>query len=275
MKKVIKGMLISSGAFLVVGLALLLSGFLLGATWSQVGNALTSGRYSFGNRWSWYNHDDYDEDDSRTISSGQYDLKDIKKLSVNMAAGDLKIKTGNTNKFEVENDQSRGRLLLDESGDSLDITFKGRNWRNGGKATLWVPKDFEFEAVDLYMGAGNMTIDTLHAKNLEVEVAAGNLECNGKIYADKSQWEIRAGHIKTKWLDSNQTNLVCSAGELKVGFAGSASNYNLEGECTAGEVKYNGDKFLWDSSIEKTNNNAKRSIDVDCTAGKINIDFED
>lgn len=267
MKKAFKVMLIISGVFGALGLSLIIAGFVLGASWNQVVEAITSGKYSI----VYPSNDDIAEKDS--IASGTYDLKEIKNLVIDIGAGNIEIVNGGKDQLSIENDNKRGKLSVTINGDTLKIKCRGRQFRDGGEAVITIPADITFERIALEMSAGTLDVQKLNAKKLDVTVNAGELDCEGELVAEASNWEINAGRINAAWLDSKSTSLSCNAGKMNVSLIGKAEDYFVEGKCTAGKVNFDDYGFDWEDHLEYGSHEAKRTIDIDCTAGKLDIDL--
>lgn len=267
MKKAFKAMLIVSGIFGALGLSLVIAGFALGASWSQVAEAVTSGRYVIHFPIS----DSIDEKDS--ISSGTYDLKEIKNLVIDVGAGEIDIENGGKDQMIIENDNNKGKLSVTVNGDTMKIKCRGRQFRSGGEAVITIPADITFDRIELEMSAGTLDVQKLNAKKLDVNVNAGELNCEDRLKAEDSNWQINAGKINADQLDSKSVTLSCNAGEMDITLAGKAEDYRLDGKCTAGKVDFDGHGFSWNDHLEYGSRDAKRSIDVDCTAGKLDISF--
>jgi|GEM_PF-3138073 len=266
MKKSFKVMLIISGVFGALGLSLIIAGLVLGASWNQIAESITSGKYSI----VYPGNDNIAEKDS--ITSGTYDLKEIKNLVIDVGAGDIEIVNDGKDQLSIENDNKRGKLSVTVDGDTLKIKCRGRQFRNGGEAVITIPADITFERITLEMSAGTLNVQRLNAKKLDVTVNAGELDCEEKLTAGESNWEINAGKINAAWLDCKSTSLSCSAGKMDITLTGKAEDYFIEGKCTAGKVNFDGHGFDWDDHLEYGSHDAKRTIDVDCTAGALDID---
>jgi len=267
MKNAFKVMLIVSGIFSVLGLSLVIAGFALGASWSQVAEAVTSGKYGIYFPIS----DSIGEKDS--ISSGTYDLKEIKNLVIDVGAGEIGIENGEKDQMDIKNDNMKGKLSVTVNGDIMKIKCRGRQFRSGGEAVIMIPSDIIFDSIELEMSAGTLNVQKLNAKKLDVNVNAGELDCNDRLTAENSDWQINAGKINVDWLDSKSVTLSCNAGKMDITLAGKAEDYRMDGKCTAGKVDFDGHGFNWDDHLEYGSRDAKRNINVDCTAGKLDIGF--
>lgn len=268
MKRLIKGMLIISGVLALLGLVLIIIGFMLGASWGEMVDAVTS-------RTSNYFDKDWDILDEDSVDSESYDVKEIDNLVIDIGAGKVDLVGGDSDQIHVKNDDSKGKLSADIKGDTLYIKTRGKRFSHtGGKATITIPKDISFKSVNIEMSAGFLDLESLDTEQLDVDVTAGDLEGSGQLIADSSSWKISAGEISVDSLDCNDTRLDCTAGNLEMVMAGDEEDYKLGGKITAGDLQYDNDDFDW-GDLERGPHDALRKIDIDCTAGSIDIDFED
>jgi hypothetical protein len=209
------------------------------------------------------------------VNSGSYGLDEINNLVFDIGAGEVSlINGGSSDDIHVENDDSKGKLSVEVKGDTMYIKTRGKRLgHTGGEATITLPVDIMFDSVQIDMSAGDLDIETLNTTQLYVDVTAGDLECKEPLTVDSSTWEISAGEISVDSLDCQDTRLKCTAGTMDFCMVGDASQYKLEGKVTAGKLNYDNDDFDW-GNLEHGSDDAPGKIDVKCTAGTLDIEFE-
>lgn len=274
MKRSVKGILIAGGIFFIAGFALVLAGVMMGASWSQIGETITSGRYSFGNHYfSFIDYDDNDLYGMDIVTSETYDASKIKNIILDVGAGELKINNKDTKQIQIENDDNRGKLGVNVTDDTMHIVLRGRNWGNGGKAEMCIPADLKLSDMQVNISAGTVKLDSVHTKQINVDVGAGKFESTGKIYTEISSWDVDAGNIKADWVQSAQTDLDCDAGKIEITVDGKQQDFGFEGRCSAGKIEFGTDKYVSDAEIYRNDDHAEQFVTASCDAGKIKINF--
>ena len=298
MKRGFKGILIAGAIALLVGLGMIVAGIAAGASWSDVGNVIFSGKYSIGPNKGWgisYNKDVAGSKlDGESNILDEIDASSIKQLTISMAAGDLDIKEGSSQYFQVVNNESRGECYIEHDGDELEITIKGRHGNSvGAKATVWIPKGLEIDDLEIRTGAGkveteNLSADKLklsvgagqivakdiNANDLDIEVDAGEFKGNGKIVADVADLKVAAGSLKVSLLESKSADVKVDIGHIGVKFAGAESDYNIDADCDIGEIRIGGKSYHMGKNHHSLNSNSDNTIEIECNIGQATIDFE-
>jgi hypothetical protein len=118
---------------------------------------------------------------------------------------------------------------------------------------IYIPEMVALDAVELELGAGNMEIVNLQAKNVEISVEAGKLTV-GK-------------------LDAEHTDVDCSVGNVLLNAAGNVTDYNYEILCMAGNIILNGEKHTGLNEGMTIGNAASKWMDLNCTVGNMEIVF--
>lgn len=212
---------------------------------------------------------------------------DIKSININISAAKLNVKTGDI--FNVESNHKR--LDVKVSNGCLEISEK--NKFIGLKTAdieidVFVPQGFIFENARIETGAGKVTIDTLAAKNLSLELGAGEAvirsltadkkaEINGgagkltinsgKLYNLEADMGVGAFDL-TAALEGN-SNINHGVGAVKLTLTGSADDYTIELDKGVGNVTV-GSQELGDGAVFGTGINR---IELDGGVGEIKVNF--
>ena len=149
----------------------------------------------------------------------------IGSLDIRINAADLRIECGET--FSVESNLKY--LEVSESGGTLTLKELtragfGNDLYEGAMLTLYVPAGTEFEKVGLFTGAGRVTVDTLSAKRLEMELGAGDVSVGSLFVTGSAGMMGGAGRITVSGGRINDFDLEMGVGELELTSA-------LTGEC--------------------------------------------
>lgn len=143
---------------------------------------------------------------------------------------ELKLKAGSAKVSELSAKRAR-----------IDV---GAGTFQGGKLTV-------DESSSFIVGAGEIILDTIDAKNVSIDCGVGRVQMNGTIIGD------------------NKVN--CGVGEVSLKLKGNQRDYDYFVDCGLGHVRINEDSYSFTSSTKKLNDGRKGSFDLDCGVGSINV----
>jgi DUF4097 and DUF4098 domain-containing protein YvlB len=224
-----------------------------------------------------------DEDDVAKELTTYQITSTVTSLDVEVDAGDLTIKQGDT--FAVESNLRR--LTVREENGRLIIRNKEERLRVDRAAVLTVYLPIQaLNQVRITTGAGRLTVDALMAEVLELEFGAsevmfGSLTATRKADIDGGAGKITIGGGKLCDLSLNmgvgQLNLTgeligdcemdLGVGETNITLLGNKEDYALDIEKGLGSVSVEG------TDATRFGNGSNR-IDIDGGVGAIRIDFE-
>ena len=299
MKKPIRGILMVSFVALIVGIGLVIAGVVAGATWQDAGNAFFSGKYSIGKSTfigigaNWKSQAVGDKLSGEDNVLKEVDAKKVERLTIRIFAGELDIKEGKSDYFQVNNKENRGNCFVEYSDNELTITFEGNKHGKGAKATLWIPEGLSIDEVEVRVDAGKITVDTLEATNLmasvgagqlitkdiqattvDIEVDAGEFKSGGEMIADKVALRVAAGAIKVNLIDTKDADLNVAAGSISATFAGQESDYRIDANCDIGRIKIGGESYHVGKDYKSWGEASGRVIVVECSVGEAEINFK-
>ena len=221
MKKFTKVALTIATIMFVVGVGCVVASFATGLTWEKLGIMVQNGEFNFS----------IGESENATN-----EIKTCRDLDVEFGAGTLKISYADVNQIEVKNDGIKNLKTYTE-GDTVYIKDGRGIGINSGTGTveILIPQGHQFDEVDLDIGAGQVTVMNLDARELNAEVGAG---------------------------------------ELYVQLVGADTDYNYQTECGVGEIEIGATSVGGMGNTQKHNNpGATRFLDLECGVGHIKIDF--
>ncbi len=124
-----------------------------------------------------------------------------------------------------------------EDAVGMDMEFEAEELditcRASGNVEILVPQEAQLDSIDLDIGAGQVRIHDIYFKDLDADIGAGELV-------------IQAPEAKT------------------------AYNYNVD--CALGEVSIGDETYAGISSTDK-DQGGNRNMDIDCGAGRVEIQF--
>lgn len=211
-----------------------------------------------------------------------------------------------------------------EDGDLRIVRKSDRTWRLVGinisdtanKVYLYLPKGTSLDYMDIEIGAGTMagTTDSigLTARDVNIEVGAGELEIDNLTVYNEAVLKVGAGTIRIKKLvcdvvdmdigageldiddaavakEANidlgmgsaniggiitgDLNVDCSMGEVTLDMDDAEQNHNFEINCSMGEVRVGSRSYSSLSSSQTTNNGSDSNYDIDCSMGTVTVKF--
>lgn len=182
-------------------------------------------------------------------------------------------------------------------GDTLHVLATmgaGVSWFDKkSEVILYLPQGYEFDEVEIDMGAGELEFDELRAKEAALEVGAGRILLNS-VEAQELKGEVGAGQIELKDMTVGKLDVEVGMGEFK---ARGAVNSDAEVECSMGNVELEldgrqedfnyqlegamgsiqlGKESMGGFAQEKSiDNGARKSMQIECSMGNITLRFRD
>ncbi len=231
----------------------------------------------FPNGIGWVIDDDYDG--GQTAENLHESFKEITKIDMELAAGDISFQEGEGSEIRVETKNLSQRLGFRcyQKGRELKLTSKKRifgvNNIGRGSITVYIPKEMTFDEVSLGLGAGTLYIESIYTKDLSVELGAGEVILD-KFQADEAEFECGAGSITAKGDVRSQVDLHCGVGSILYTAAGHEEEYNYDIECGVGEIICGDSTYSGLGKDRSIDNDADKEINIEGGVGSITVDFE-
>lgn len=291
----------------ILGIALCISGVILGATAASVRDAFgiwyASGDLdpdddlplrhgsAYDSSTSGYEHDTdeghhtdegYRTDASISYFSGIHELEvDVTCLCVDITKG-----TGDeivVDASDVEQD-ARNDLVINTDDGELEIELKNRkawdklgnnNYSSKGTLLIEIPENVRFDEASVKVGAGELIADWICAQKLDIEVGAGKVSLDS-FTADKFEMECGAGEaIVYGDAAAREAKIECGIGSVTYYAVGNQEDYDYEVKCGIGSVNVGGDFFSGLSGERRINNGRDKKIEIECGIGTVDVEFYD
>ena len=170
----------------------------------------------------------------------------VDSLELELSAGKYTIQTG-------------ASFSLTGSGlDAVDSWYDGGVWRieshnrwNDGEVVITLPADAVFDAVDLEIGAGEVALCPITAREIDISVGAGALT------ADR--------------LDADAVSLEVGAGSVTAGLAEGWDKYSYDSETALGEVRVDDTVLQSGLAGSVSGGRGARTLDIEVGAGAVNL----
>lgn len=188
-----------------------------------------------------------------------------KCLQISLAASNLSIKTGEAVKVDTKNDRIEtttdgGKLVITERGRHLFDSYDDRD------VTLYLPEDTIYDKIYINGGAGNINIENLKAKNLEMSLGVGGSEIKN-LEAGKAEISTGIGDTNIIAIEVEDAKISTGIGKVSIGLKSKAEDYTIKASKGIGSITLNGSSVGDDSNI----GSGTRKLDISGGIGSINI----
>lgn len=257
-----------------IGIVLCVAGFAVGVTDEDVRSAVHRGigfirdddfDDDFDDRME---HDDIQVTNSRELSNTKGIDVEVNKVLVEVVATD-----DGTVRMENATTKEVG-LAVNEDEDSIEIKATGntKGINNGGKLTLYIPRNIQLPEISIQNGNGKINLNGIRTNELNLEIGRGEIIATDFVTGELSV-SCGQGVANIKGTTQRDVDLECGVGVINLETKGKQADYNYEIEVGAGEVNLDGQKFSG-LAVEKTiNNHAVKEMGIDCATGKVNVIF--
>ena len=302
MKKFMKTCAIIALVMIVAGIALgIVASTRAGrSTISQVVEAATGGRVrlEFDEGWGFFGRlelgdmevgipglgvdymESYDIGDASMFSknheilSGDVDMyslgSEIRNMEVQVGGCHFETKFSKDDAIYVETKNVR-KFQGYVEGDTLYVlatTGAGVSWSNKKSTViLYLPQDYEFDQVEIDMGAGELEFDRLNAK-----VGAGQIEFKD-MAVGKLDVEVGMGEFLAQGAVSGDVEVDCSMGNVEIELEGRKEDFNYQLEGAMGSIQLDGDNMGGFAQEKSISNGADKSMRIECAMGNITLKF--
>lgn len=230
----------------------------------------------------------FDEDavleDAKTYSVSD----NITELDISINAADFTIKQADA--FSVESNlknltvKEKDGVLIIEENKRFGVTY------TDAALILYIPADTVFKKADITTGAGRLTVDSLSADSLKLELGAGEVNIGTLTAAKKADIDGGAGRITISGgtlhnldldMGVGQLNLTSAIlgnsefdlgiGESNITLIGSKDDYDIDAEKGIGNITVDGETV----SNLNGNGNGENDIEINGGIGAINLAFKE
>ena len=301
MKKTTKLSLIISGLFIAIG-AILLA---LGVHYGGYSDALELANNSplditipdFSSVQAFKNNNSLSisfDTNNATLKDGEitesFPLSEVKNLDIHIGGADVNIVTSGSDSIDVSAEGMKRTQLYVDNG-TLHLISENKAGK-GGDISLCIPKSAVFENVIIEVGATDMDCDLINCKNLDLTLGAGELTIDSLDVTNKSTIEIGAGELELNnatltdadinlglgefafdGLISGNLNAECGMGEAYFNFDDSSKDHNFDLTADMGNITFDGGNYAGLDASKHIDNDASSNYTISCGMGNIEINF--
>lgn len=220
-----------------------------------------------------------------------FNTEDFSEIIINNGIGKLTIKHGDV--FSVTGQNVLTDFSCEIKKDALIIghtSKKNMNFNNFAKTniTVTIPKDTEFERIEistgvdncdisdievsefvLSAGVGDVTISNIKASSTHIEGGVGNVTIDDSELGD-FEMECGVGDADIEAAIADCT-ISSGVGELTFNVDGDFDDYDIDISTGVGTVRIDGERYKKDVRLNK---GAKYSFEISGGVGDIDIDFD-
>lgn len=211
---------------------------------------------------------------------------DITDLEVDINASSFTVATGS--EFSIESNLKY--LTVREKGNTLIIRERSNSLikHDNPVLTLYIPEGFSFKEADITTGAGKVTVNSLVADNLQLELGAGevvlnniiatheadieggagSLTVNGGIFNDLDV-QMGVGALNFKSQLTGKSEFDFGVGEANIELIGTKDDYRLEVQKGIGKSYIDGSDIKGGSVY----GNGPNLVSLEGGVGSINVTF--
>lgn len=294
----IKHLLIVCLVCIVIGGGVMIAGVALGGTLSDASISVGNSPWPFRGNGS-YQVEDADTADAWTLTAdGVYSVPAdyIKNLNIVLRKCELVIGESEDDQIYVSVDQSgKEYCKVEPDDDTLEIIDTRSNKQVTKRTTIRlcmdIPKDYRFNKVKLDIGAGDIQVEELLTKKMNLEGGAGVFRAQSLTVSDAFDAELGVGDFYIEHAELGDTKIECGVGAMEIAdceLAGDALFRGGVGDVTIGldaeEKDYNyhlasglgrltvfGKNYHAFNKVKEQNNDADYTITLDCGAGAMCI----
>lgn len=134
--------------------------------------------------------------------------------------------------------------------------------------------DMQAAEVDIDLNAGTVGWEALTANKLKIDMAAGAIQGENTIILDETELDMRAGAITLNGSLGTCTELDLSAGKLEMMLTDAFTDYNYDLSCAGGVIQVGDTSLEGVGKDHEIDHGAWKNLNIQCSAGTVNINFE-
>ena len=129
--------------------------------------------------------------------------------------------------------------------------------------------------VDLEVSAGTINWAGLTAERLEIDMAAGAISGTNTSITGAIEIDMKAGSVELGGTFGTKADISVAAGKVSLNMANAFNEYIYDLSCAGGSVNVGEEKLEGLVKVKKIDNNAEKNMDIECSAGAVDIQFID
>lgn len=269
------------GPSVIVGLRDSVVDWKASVPWGELGDDILSGLEDLDSGIRYELEDNIVFDSKYSVLNGNFNQSfsadSVKNLEVEMGACEFILEESEDEEFHVEVGDA-GKYQGYVSGNTLYL--RGMSKTSIGKMDkgcvihLYIPADHEFEKIEFSLGAGQISSETsLQVRNMEIELGAGQITLDS-VTANTLDAEVGMGSLEFTGDIRKKADVECAMGSIQLGLVGEETDFSYQLEMAAGEISIGDRSYGGIAGETYIDNNATKEIDIECAMGSIDISFQ-
>ena len=223
------------------------------------------------------------------IEHNSVDISNVKNMDIKLGICKLEIKQGE--QLKIETSDVTDKFKCNVKNDTLKIEDDKMNaniFKNKiPQVTIYIPKNYEFNEIDLELGINNSNIYELNGKDINIEVGVGKakiynlngekVEINGgagetiidNFSIERLELESGIGSMIINGEILDDSEITSGIGRLEVNLVGQKDDYELILQRGIGNLELDGEKVKENDKIGSGN----IKIRVEAGIGETEINF--
>lgn len=125
----------------------------------------------------------------------------------------------------------------------------------------------------LSVGAGKIRIKNLVCRTADLDIGAGQMDIDNAEIAEDANIDLGMGNVNFGGVIKGDLNVDCSMGTVILDMDDAEEDHNFDVECSMGEVKVGSRSYSSLSSGVTTNNGSDSNFVIDCSMGTVTVKF--
>lgn len=228
--------------------------------------------------------------DSGPWTSESYESQMVRELEMSVKATSVKFRLVDEGEpVRIETNNEYVTTWIDMDGRRLNVVEKSHGlfgWGGKGEVIVYVRKNVSFEKVRIEVGAGELDIEKLDTRVLDLDLGAGRTEIRALKVSERAAIDGGAGYLAIKQAEMQNAHLELGVGKAEIEaslkgdnkidsgvgkvelkLVGREQDYRIEVEKGLGSIELNGEK-LKDGS---TWGSGKNKVEIDSGVGAVEI----
>ena len=148
-----------------------------------------------------------------------------------------------------------------------------KNHAEDAKIYIYIPEKYELEEADLNLNAGSIYIEDIHAKQLDIDVDAGEVHAD-YFLTNTLSMDCETGLIEAVGKTLEDADIESGVGEIDFTAIGTETDYNYDLDSDIGSITCGSKEFTELGSEYNIDNQADKTMSIDCGVGDINVQFQ-
>lgn len=226
-----------------------------------------------------------------------FDTAEFNSMVLQLGGCEVKILSSDDENVHIKAEKVK-KIQTGVKDNTLYITStdrKGVTSGNWTKITIQIPETFSYDTVDIDLGAGDSSIESLTVKNVTIDIGAGRLQIEKLVCSEDAKCDIGAGQMllndaqiggsfagdigagEMRLTGNIQGNaeVSCAMGNTEMTFVGSTmEEHNYEVSCSAGNIDIGNRSFAGLATESDIDNGAANTYKLECAMGNITVKFQ-